>query len=92
MTLVKQVFVSGTVQGVGYRFFAVRVARVIGVRGFVRNLPDGRVEVVAEAAGEVELERLIGALRQGPPASHVSGVTVEDYPVPESFTGFDIRY
>ena len=43
----RRYFVSGTVQGVGYRYFAQRIARRLGVAGFVRNLNDGRVEVYA---------------------------------------------
>ena len=45
--------VSGRVQGVGYRYFVLREAERLGLAGFARNLPDGRVEVVAEGAEEV---------------------------------------
>lgn len=92
MTLAKRALVSGIVQGVGYRLFVVRVARAMGIRGFVRNLPDGMVEVVVESPSESELERLLVALRKGPPASHVTGVELQDYEGSGNFSGFDIKY
>ncbi len=69
-------FVSGLVQGVGYRFFAIRKANVYGLKGFVKNLIDGRVEVVAE--GEKGLiEEFIKELRRGPISAHVTDVRIE---------------
>ena len=64
---------SGRVQGVGYRYFAMRSAEALGVSGFVRNLVDGRVEVVGEASEEV-LAEFEGTLRQGPAFSAVQAV------------------
>jgi acylphosphatase len=65
--------VSGRVQGVGYRYFVMRVAKQLGVAGFVRNLPDGRVEVVAEGS-EAALAELEAQLRAGPSFASVEGV------------------
>jgi acylphosphatase len=68
--------VSGRVQGVGYRFSAIDEARRLGLRGWVRNLPDGRVE--AEAEGErTQVEALVAWCRLGPPAAQVDDVEVE---------------
>ena len=66
--------VTGRVQGVGYRAWTVRQARALGVRGTVRNLPDGSVEVVA-AGPDALLDRLRVLLDEGPPAARVDGVT-----------------
>jgi acylphosphatase len=79
--------VSGLVQGVGYRYFAARKARSYGVKGFVKNLADGTVEVVAE--GEKGLiDEFIKDLRRGPISAHVSDIRVEwDKPTFE-FEGF----
>ena len=73
----RRYFVSGYVQGVGYRFFAVRVAQRLGIAGFVRNLRDGRVEVYAIGdAGQHEDLRL--ELERGPNAAQVSSVIDQD--------------
>jgi acylphosphatase len=82
--------ISGQVQGVGYRYFAIRVARELGLNGWVRNLSDGRVE--AYAAGPAPLlEDFEARLRMGPPAGEVRGVQVEDAAVDARIEGFDIR-
>jgi acylphosphatase len=66
-------FVSGRVQGVFYRATCVRKAKELGVRGFARNLDDGRVEVLA--CGEtVAVEQLVAWLWEGSPSSRVTAV------------------
>ena len=69
------IVVSGSMQGVGYRAFARRAALELDVRGYARNLPDGRVEVLAcgEAAA---LDAFITQLRAGPKWSRVTDVSV----------------
>ncbi|MDH4021552.1 MAG: acylphosphatase [Gammaproteobacteria bacterium] len=71
--------VSGKVQGVFFRASTVRVAELLGIRGFARNLPDGRVEVLA-MGDAVALGKLAAWLRQGPTLARVTDVTeqVED--------------
>jgi acylphosphatase len=70
-------FISGRVQGVGYRYFAQRAASALGLSGYARNLDDGRVEVYA--VGPVKkLDELAGALRQGPRWSDVRGVEEQE--------------
>jgi acylphosphatase len=70
-------FVSGRVQGVGYRYFAQRAAAQLGLSGYARNLDDGRVEVYA--VGPVKkLDELAGHLRQGPHWSDVRGVEEQE--------------
>ena len=68
--------VHGDVQGVGFRWFVVDAARPLGLRGWVRNLPDGSVEVTAEGEGDA-LEALAVAVRQGPRGARVAGVDVD---------------
>ena len=65
--------VRGRVQGVGFRYFALRQAEALGIAGFARNLPDGRVEVVAEGADEV-LADFESRLSAGPGFARVEGV------------------
>lgn len=86
-----QVLVEGKVQGVGYRFFACTRARAYGLVGFVRNLPDRRVEIVAAGERGV-LEGFIGDLREGPPGSRVRECRVRWLENAGSFTGFSITY
>jgi acylphosphatase len=82
-------YVNGRVQGVGYRYFVWREAEMLGITGFARNLPDGRVEVVAEGAEEA-LKRFEERLREGPAFATVRGVErVES--APRGDAGFHIR-
>jgi acylphosphatase len=87
----KRYFVRGRVQGVGFRFFVVDLARGLGLRGFTRNLPDGRVEVVAQ--GDTgSLARLEGDLHNGPALSRVEGVDVQESETDPERTEFEIRF
>jgi acylphosphatase len=74
------VFVSGRVQGVAYRYFVERRAAEIPVTGWVRNLRDGRVEIMAEGE-KADLEGFLGVLRQGPRMANVDDLDIlwEDY-------------
>ncbi|RLD98262.1 MAG: acylphosphatase, partial [Aquificota bacterium] len=76
------IWVSGKVQGVWYRATTVEEAKKLGLTGCVRNLPDGRVEIVAEGPRE-SLERLIAWCHEGPPLAVVDEVKV----VWEPYTG-----
>ena len=87
----KRYIVKGDVQGVGYRYFAVRVAQRLGVKGFVRNLPNGDVEAYAEAA-EKNLEEFRRDLLKGPMMSHVTEVIVSEEQSKGTFNSFEIRY
>lgn len=73
----RRFLVSGRVQGVGFRYFVYREAQRLGVSGFVRNLGDGRVEVVATGA-EGDLNRLEALLWRGPVMANVTMVTAEE--------------
>ncbi len=67
--------VEGRVQGVGFRYFVLREADALGLSGWARNLPDGRVEVLA-AGDEAALEAFQGRLWEGPRAARVTAVDV----------------
>ncbi len=83
------VFVSGTVQGVGYRFSTLDVANHLGISGWVRNLPDGRVEAVFEGTRNV-VEQMIRWCHDGPPTAVVKDVAVE-YEEPEGLQEFQTK-
>jgi acylphosphatase len=84
-----RVCISGRVQGVGYRFWTKQEACRLGLSGWVRNLPDDRVEAVFEGDAAT-VDRMIQGCRQGPPAAVVRDVTIEDR-VHQGLQGFEIR-
>ena len=77
MTVRKVIRVRGRVQGVGYRYFTLGVAKELDLVGTVANLPDGSVEAVVEG-DERDVRSFIDRLREGPPASRVEGLDVRD--------------
>jgi len=89
MELARLYRIRGRVQGVGYRYFTQQIAFRMGVRGWVRNLPDGDVEVHAEASATV-LQSFRAQLERGPRFSEVREVT-EATLEPARFSSFDIR-
>jgi len=90
--IAKRFYVTGCVQGVGYRFFAQRVAAKLGVRGFVKNLRDGRVEVYA-IGSQQRLRDLRAELKRGPSGGTVDSVAEDDAEILREFAdGFSIEY
>ncbi|MEX2475220.1 acylphosphatase [Marinobacter sp.] len=80
--------ISGKVQGVSYRASTQQIAKQLGVTGYARNLPDGRVEVVAQGAVE-NLQAFRIWCAKGPSAAEVTGITVsEDDAENEEFRDF----
>lgn len=75
----RRVLVAGRVQGVGYRAACAREAARLGLGGHARNLPDGRVEVVATGAAE-HVAALLDWCRVGPPGARVADVALEEAP------------
>jgi acylphosphatase len=86
--IARRAVVRGRVQGVGFRFFAERAARELGISGWVRNLSDGSVESVAEGEEE-DVRRYVERLRAGPRAGRVEAVEVEDVAA-RGFSSFEI--
>ena len=84
------IHVSGLVQGVGYRAYAQYKGQSLGLKGWVRNLRDGRVELVAEGPEEA-LEKLAAWCRRGPPAAQVDEVDVRWLEATGEFPDFSIR-
>jgi acylphosphatase len=90
MASMQRLLVSGRVQQVGYRDYIVRTAKALGLTGWVRNLSDGRVEIVA-AGDDAALQRLLEQSRGGPPLARVADIDVlpaEERPV----KGFTKRF
>jgi acylphosphatase len=89
MRVARRYIISGRVQGVGFRFFTEAAAMREGIDGWVRNLPDGRVEVAAEGDADA-MDRFERAVRHGPPAARVDDIDVTEN-VPTGATGFSSR-
>jgi acylphosphatase len=91
-TKAKRYYVSGVVQGVGYRYFVERAAKYLKVKGFVRNLRDGRVEAYAIGSDDA-LAALGRDLERGPRGSLVTSVSEEDAKIePKYADDFLIEY
>ncbi|MGH9404477.1 MAG: acylphosphatase [Terriglobia bacterium] len=87
----RKYWVSGSVQGVGYRFFAQREAAKLGLAGYVKNLPDGRVEVYA-LGNRQALVTFGQRLTQGPPGARVSHIEEIEAPASGPYPDFVIEY
>ena len=85
------VFYAGRVQGVGFRITAEETARSLGVVGWVTNLRDGRVELIAEA-DQATLERFLEEIRSGPMKNFITQVEISWSSATETFDEFEIRY
>ena len=86
-----RILVAGMVQGVAFRQSAVWEAEQLGLSGWVRNLPDGRVEALAEGP-RPKVEALVAWCQRGPPAARVTGVEVTWGPALGDVQGFRIAY
>jgi acylphosphatase len=88
----RRVIFEGRVQGVGFRYTARNIARGFDVTGWVRNLPDGRVEMEAMAEDAEELDAFVNEIRENSPLAHlIRRVSVEDIPPLVGSRGFEIR-
>lgn len=90
--MIKKCFrIYGHVQGVGFRYFTWQYALKIGITGFVRNLADGTVEVIA-VGSESQIDELDAWLQHGPRTTIVDNVFVEDYLGEKEFTAFQVLH
>ncbi len=85
------VLITGRVQGVGFRNFTQRNAQQLGVNGYAKNLPNGKVEVVAEG-DKSQLDALIALLKVGPRYARVDSLHVDERPFTAEYKTFGIRY
>ena len=90
MIVARRYVIGGRVQGVGFRYFTEAAAAREGITGWVRNTPDGRVEILAEGDADA-VERFERSLRHGPPHARVEEVAVDDMIPTGRETGFTIK-
>ncbi|HEY6241387.1 MAG TPA: acylphosphatase [Burkholderiales bacterium] len=86
--MAKHLRISGSVQGVGFRYSMAEEADRLGVTGWVRNRRDGTVEAVVDGT-EDAVDAILAWARRGPPSARVTGVQVEE--IPGSFERFEMR-
>jgi len=86
-----EIKVTGRVQGVWFRKFTEEKAKEIGIKGWVKNLPDGNVLMVARAE-KTDLDTFIDYLRTGPPMARVDKIFTSEINVLSDFDNFSIKY
>ncbi|MGM0370296.1 MAG: acylphosphatase [Bacillota bacterium] len=87
----KHVYISGRVQGVGFRAFTVKTAQKMNLTGWVKNLSDGRVEAVFSGRQE-DVEEILEAVHEGPSFARVDDVEVIDETYDGKYNGFEVKY
>jgi acylphosphatase len=91
MTVARRFIVKGTVQGVGFRYHAIRAARRLGITGTVRNLANGTVEAIAEGRPD-DIRSFRAELERGPAGSRVTAVDEFELPPTGRYNGFDVTF
>ena len=86
----KKILIQGSVQGVGFRYSTRNVAHQFGIKGFVRNLPDGSVYIEAEGP-EAQVEEFIKWCHTGPARAMIHSVSLQDGPLMQ-FSDFKIAF
>jgi acylphosphatase len=85
-----RLIVTGVVQGVGFRYYTHKEARSLSITGFVRNLPDGSVDIEAQGT-EDKIARLIEWAKHGPRNAFVESCRIDDVQVVDDDSDFEIR-
>jgi len=85
------ILISGRVHGVGFRYFSVSLADKYDVKGYVKNTPDSKVEIVCQG-DEEELDCFLEDIRKGPSFSVITGIIIEDIPGNKIYNSFKIKY
>ncbi|MDZ7756413.1 acylphosphatase [Rhodohalobacter sp.] len=85
----KHIYITGRVQGVGFRHFTRKNADKLGIKGWVKNLPDGRVEAVFQGT-ESEVKELIERCKDGPVSSYVKDIDVTDVDESKDHNSFEV--
>ena len=85
------VFISGRVQGVAFRHYTVKTALSLNLRGWVRNLDDGRVEAVFDG-DDAAVDAMLAWCRKGPSSARVTLVDANEEPSSSQYNDFSIRY
>src|SRR5258708_6982884 len=83
------IFAGGRVQGVGFRMYTKKEAEALKLSGWIKNLPDGRVEIIVQGK-ESRLQRFIKWCQKGPPSARVADLEIERSIVSKLYASFEI--
>jgi len=86
-----RIIVQGRVQGVGYRWFTMQIAQQLGIKGYVKNLVDGNVEVFAQG-DDTSIQEFINQLRKGPSFSNVTNLDISDADFDHNLNQFKVTH
>ena len=87
----KHVYLSGRVQGVGFRAFTMRTAQQLNVNGWVKNLSDGRVEAILTGSEE-KVDKMLEQVKQGPSFAKVDDIEIREEDYQGQYDKFEVRY
>jgi len=85
------ILISGRVHGVGFRYFSVALADKYDVKGYVKNTPESKVEIVCQG-DEEEIASFLEDIKKGPAFSVITDVIIEDVPGNKVYNSFEIKY
>ena len=85
------ILLSGRVHGVGFRYFTVSLADKYDVKGYVKNTPDSKVEIICQG-DEEELGSFLKDVKKGPAFSVITGAIIEEVPGGKIYNSFEIKY
>ena len=92
MKKTKKITVSGRVQGVGFRYFVLRHARALDIKGYAKNKIDGSVEIVAQSDSLKHITKLKEKVEHGPALAKVRNVNTQDLDTKKEYRNFEIKY
>ena len=89
--ITKNMIVSGRVQGVGFRFFTESIANKYGLKGYVRNTRDNRVEILCQGEKE-DIDLFVSEVSRGPAFAVITDIKIENVEINKVFNSFEIDY
>ncbi|MBN1406590.1 MAG: acylphosphatase [Calditrichaceae bacterium] len=91
MKIAYKIIVQGKVQGVGYRWFTLQIAQQLNIKGYVKNLDNGDVEIFAQG-DEASIHEMLVQLRKGPSFSNVTNIAILDVDIDHNLNQFKVTH
>lgn len=87
-----EIILTGRVQGVGFRYYTYQLAQKLGVTGYVKNLSNGDVKIIAGSSHEQRTEKFLQEVTSGPSFAKITNSTIEKLDNRREYNSFDIKY